>query len=195
MNRMYLIAKLALTVLGIYLLIWLLDSMKFSVLSSIRIQLEHGSGNKDRILLVFFTCAIPVSIVYCLLFYNNGLAKWMSRSKQINDISVDYLWIVTVYRVTLFLCGTLFLFNSVHFLTRATIFTIYCPKIIVDMIIYKYVDSIFRMPVDEWIGIFLNVCRAALGIYLILGAPYLVSRQLKSLAVDSKPEDLEASTQ
>jgi len=72
---------------------------------------------------------------------------------------------------------------------------IYCPKIIVDMIIYKYVDSIFRMPVDEWIGIFLDVCLAALGIYLILGAPYLVRRQLKSMAVDSKPEDLEASTQ
>lgn len=195
MNRMYLIAKLALTVLGICLLIWLLDSLRFSVLSSIRIQLDDESGSRDRILLVFFACAIPFSIVYCLLFYNDGLAKWMSRSKQINDSSVDYLWIVTVYRVTLFLCGTLFLFNSVHFLLRAIIFTIYCPKIIVDMIIYNYVDSVFRMPVDEWIGLFFKLCRAALVIYLILGAPYLVCRQLKSLAVDSKPEDLEASTQ
>jgi len=93
MNRMYLIAKLALTVLGIYLLIWLLDSLRFSVLSSIKIQLVHENGNKDRILLVLFAFAIPFSIVYCLLLYNDGLAKWMSRSKQINDSSVDYLWI------------------------------------------------------------------------------------------------------
>jgi len=62
------------------------------------------------------------------------------------------------------------------------------PKIIVSMIVYKYVDGVFYMPGRDWIQLIVNLARVILGIYLVLGAPRFVRWQMNKFYA-SAPAD------
>jgi hypothetical protein len=47
------------------------------------------------------------------------------------------------------------------------------------MIVYKYVDKTFDMPLYAWLTIVAQFLEAALGIYLLFGAPRYVRWQIQ----------------
>jgi hypothetical protein len=166
---MYLMARLALTVLGVFIFIesvshfWLVGSPKdrwWPTLYVLGIIL----------LLSFLACR--------MLFWSDAWMERMIGAEDEDAHLASSMAAVGGFRVVLVLCGLLILAGRIEFLVRTVAFIVVAPKIIVSMIVYKYVDGVFYMPGRDWIRLIVNLARAALGIYLVLGAPRFVRWQM-----------------
>jgi len=179
MTRMYLMAKLALTMLGVFIFI---ESVSY---------FWFVGSPKDRwwptlyilgiiLLLSFLACRV--------LFWSDA---WMERVIGAEDEDAHVassMAAVGGFRVVLVLCGLLILGCRIEILVRAAAFIVVAPKIIISMIVYKYVDAVFYMPGRHWLRLIVNLARVAFGIYLVLGAPRFVRWQMDKYYLASSEE-------
>lgn len=193
MSKMYLIAKLALTILGVYVLVQFFNNLYILLRMCLRAQ--PSAGYAEAIVAFVIGCSFPCIFAYYLLFKSDKLAKKIVGSGYENGGAVDNIWIVAGFRAVFFLCGALIISGSINFIINAVAFAIYCPKIIVDMIVYKYIDEVFSMPFETWLRLFVRSCKAALGIYLLLGAPRFLRRQIKKIDMNLRGLNIKPQTQ
>jgi len=169
MSRMHLIAKLALTALGLLVLV---ESLRY-----LRFVGAVGPASVPSLcsLGVFLLLSVLASR---LLFWSEA---WVNRMVGTGDEDVRPVSRVSVvggFRVVLLFCGLLVLAGRIEILIRAAAFVTVAPRIIVNMIVYKYIDEVFYMPVSSWARLIADLSGAALGIYLVLGAPRFVRWQM-----------------
>jgi hypothetical protein len=190
MTKMYLLAKLTLTILGIFIL---LDFLSYLELPS-RLTKGYSDAVVGPLLVTVVSLAPLCILAYYLLFKSDNLARKMVGSTNEDSSDVSRIWVVTGFRLTMFLCGVLIISGSIEFLVRVAGFVIVGPRLIINMIFYKYIDTAFRLGFREWLRLFVDVCRAVLGIYLVLGAPRFVRWQIRNLETCSRPKNVENQT-
>ncbi|MHC4648813.1 MAG: hypothetical protein ACYTBJ_25430 [Planctomycetota bacterium] len=179
MTKMHLIAKIMLVVVGIHLLVQLLNSVHVLLISSTGPHVSLGSWPAMLVFLMFV--AVSCSIVYYLLFRQDKLVRKVAGIADEDTGFVAPVWVSGGFRLTLVLCGILIIAGSIEFLINAGAFVIHGPRLIIEMIIYKYIDESFTMPLYAWIGLFAKLLKTLLGIYLLLGAPQYVQWQINRL--------------
>jgi len=169
MSRMHLIAKLALTALGLLVLV---ESLRY-------LRFVGAVGPASVPSLCSLGVFLLLSVLACrLLFWSEA---WVNRMVGTGDEDVRQVSRVSVvggFRVVLLFCGLLVLSGTIELLIRAAAFIVVAPKIIVNMIINKCVDGVFYMPAQSWLRLIVDLAEAALGIYLVLGAPRFVRWQM-----------------
>ncbi len=169
MTRGLLFAKCMLTALGIFVLNQGLQCLHIP--SDI-----HMSGWAWSVSLI-------VVIVFCgyLIFkfaFDN--AEWARRLAGNSEGPViSDKWIAAGFRLILVFSGLLILVLETRFIARSIAFLIVAPKLIVEMVVYRYVDEAFVMSITEWLKLFAKLCTNALGIYLVIGAPHYIRCQMK----------------
>jgi hypothetical protein len=169
MTKMHLLSKLALTVLGVLVLV---ESLRY-----IRLVGTVGPG------LVPSLCSLGIflllSVLACrLLFWCDAWVERMIGPADQDAPPVSRIRAVGGFRVVLLFCGLLVLADRIEILIRAVAFITVAPRIIVNMIVYRHIDKVFYMPVSSWARLIADLCGAALGIYLVLGAPRFVRWQM-----------------
>lgn len=185
MTKMHLIARIMLTILGIHLLVQLFDSLHVLLISSMGPQFPWGSTPGLLVFLIF--PLIACSIVHYLLFRPEKLVrKMVGPTDNITD-STDPIWIAAGFRLVLVFCGILITSRNIEFLVDSVVFLVYGPKLIVEMIVYKYIDKTFDMPLYAWLTIVAKLLKGALGIYLLLGAPQYVRWQMDKFDTHAGP--------
>jgi hypothetical protein len=190
MTKMHLLAKLALTTLGIFILLGFLTYVEFSS----RLAMEYPDDVIITLLVIIVSFAPLCILAYYLLFKSDNLARKMVGSTNKDTSDVSRIWVVAGFRLTMFFCGAIIISSSMEFLVRVAGFVIVGPRLIINMILYKYIDTAFRLGFREWLRLFVDVCRAALGIYLISGAPRFVQWQIRKLDTCSQPKNVENQT-
>jgi len=190
MTKMHLFAKLVLTTLGIFIL---LDFLSYLELPS-RLTKGYSDAVVGPLLVTAGSLAPLCILAYYLLFKSDSLARKMVGLTNEDTSDVSRIWVVAGFRLTLFFCGVIIISGSVEFLVRVAGFVIVGPGLIVNMILYKYIDTTFRLGFREWLRLFVDVCRAVLGIYLVLGAPHFVRWQIRKLDTCSQPKNVENQT-
>jgi len=169
MSRMHLIARLVLTALGVYTLV---------------LGLNYG-GLVGRVgpgwaggLSCLGICLLFSVIASRLLLCPDAWVGRMVGPDDESELPVSHIHVLAGLRVVLLFCGLIVLAAHIGFLLRAGAFLAVGPKIIVNMIVYEYIDKHFYMPVSFWARLITDLCEAALGIYLVLGAPRFVRWQI-----------------
>ena len=170
MTKMHLIARLALTALGVLVLV---ESMRY-------IQLAGAMGPGWAPSLFSLGIFLLLSFLACrFLFWSDAWVERMIGAADEEDAPpVSRIWAVGGFRVVLVFCGLVILSGRIEILIRAVAFIVVAPKIIVNMIVSKSVDKVFYMPGWSWVRLIVDLAKAALGIYLILGAPRFVRWQM-----------------
>ena len=193
MTKMHLLARFVLTVLGIFVIVALLDSI--NVLAKTHFGSPSSGVTAPKLVLLGVLSCVGCMLTYYFLFNSDSLVAKMVGPISEERLAVELIWIIAGFRLVFFLCGLLIMRDSIWFLIRAGVFLITSPKVLVDMIVYKYVDEIFRLDFYEWLQLFVKACKAALGIYLILGAPHFVHRQIRKLESYPPSRNVENQTQ
>ena len=168
MTKTQLIAKLALTMLGVFIFV---ESVSYFWLV----------GPKDRwwSILYVFGIFLLLSFLTCrILFWSDAWMQRMIGAEDEDTHLASSMAAVGGFRVVLVLCGLLILGCRIEILVRAAAFIVVAPKIIVSMIVHKYVDDVFYMPGRHWLRLIVNLAEVAFGIYLVLGAPRFVRWQM-----------------
>jgi len=170
MTKMQLIARLALTALGVLVLV---ESLRY-------IQLVGTMGPGWAPSLFCLGIFLLLSFLACrFLFWSDAwVVRMIGAADEEDAPPVSRIRAVGGFRVVLLFCGLLALSGRIEFLIRAAAFIAVAPKIIVNMIVYKCVDKVFYMPVSSWVRLIGNLYRASLGIYLVLGATRFVRWQM-----------------
>lgn len=166
---MHLIAKLALTVLGVLILF---ESLRYILIVG---TMWAGWGPNLCSLGVFLLLSV---LVWRMLFWSDAWVERMIGPGDEDAPPVSSIRAVGGFRVVLLFCGLLVLAGRIEILIRAVAFIAVAPKMIVNMIVYKHIDEVFYMPVRSWIRLIVSIAKAALGIYLVLGAPRFVRWQM-----------------
>jgi hypothetical protein len=178
MTKFHLIAKVTLNILGIYSLYLCLSQFGY---------LAFYPGQTGTLVWVVKTLiATTVLVILLAVFYNvffvrNGWILRMVGEVQGCEQPVSDKQILAGLRLGLVFCGVLIIVYNADFITKVPMFLIYGPKILVDMIVYKYVDNMFNISIYAYLRGFTAICKLALGIYLAFGAPHFVKWQMKKL--------------
>ncbi|HUT31689.1 MAG TPA: hypothetical protein VMX13_18015 [Sedimentisphaerales bacterium] len=192
MTKMHLIARIMLTVLGIYLLVQLFDSLHVLLITNMGPQFSRGSTPGLLVFLIY--PVIACSIVHYLLFRPDKLVRKMVGTTDDIPDCVDSIWIAAGFRLVLVFCGILITSRNIEFLVNSVAFLVYGPKLIVEMIVYKYIDKTFDMPLYAWLTIVAKLLKGALGIYLLLGAPQYLQWQIDKFDTHAGPVNLGTQT-
>jgi len=172
MTKMHLMAKLTLTILGIFVLVEFLNNLNIGASMSFRRGLSEVTAT--GIIALLIASAVPCVLAYHLLFNSDRWATKIVGSTSENVGALNRLWIVSGFRLPLFLCGLLIISGSTQFIIDTLHFVICMPALILDLVVFKIPNEIFYMPFYRWVQILIKICKAVLGIYLILGAPQFV---------------------
>lgn len=169
MTKMHLLAKLALTALGVLVLV---ESLRY-------IQFVGTMGPGWVPNLFSLGISLLLSFLACrFLFWSDAWVERMIGPADEDMPPVSRIRAVGGFRIVLAFCGLLVLSGTIELLIRAAAFIVVAPKIIVNMIINKCVDGVFYMPAWSWLRLIVDLAEAALGIYLVLGAPRFVRWQM-----------------
>ncbi len=171
MTKMQLIAKLVLTLLGLFLLAQFLENAHLIV-----VHVFSGHNAMHPVLGVFLValyCSVSCLLLWCLLFENKWAQKMIGPTYAGRE-SLDVTWVAAGFRLVFFFCGAMMIPGSVSFLLKAAEFAFTGPRVVIHMIIYRYVDRVFLKEWDEWLHLVLNVVRTLLAVYMVLGAPHYV---------------------
>ena len=169
MTRGILIARCMLTALGVYVLNY--GFRHLNVLGGMRLS---GWARGVSLIIVVVSCGY---LFFKLSFNNAGWAKRVVG--RVEGPAVSQQWIAAGFRLAMVFCGLLILRREAGFIAKAAVFVVVGPQLLVRMIVYRYVDEAFLMSVMEWMRLLADVCRVALGVYLVLGAPHYVRWQMK----------------
>lgn len=180
-TRFHLIAKIIFNILGVYSLILCLTL--FADQSYIpRVYGDSGFVyllGGMRTIIIFKVILLFVS--FNIFFLRN---KWILKmagpsgqdGKPIGDVSI-----LAGLRLSFVFCGLVIIAYNMDYIVQAVVCVVTSPKILVDMLIYKYVHRMFDISFNAYLLHFVRSCIIALGIYLIIGAPRFVNWQIKKL--------------
>ncbi len=173
MTKYHLIARATINIVGIWFLVRLLDIFYFC----------YGPSSSSVNIYPFIVFALFIGllllITFYILFYTDTWVEKITGFVGEKKPAVSDVWIAAFLRVGFFLCGLLIASSSMVFIVDVVSFLVRGPRIIINMIVYRYVDSIFYQSLGIYIFKFSRLLKAAFGIYLLFGAPSLVKLQIR----------------
>jgi hypothetical protein len=180
-TKFHLIAKVIFNILGIYFLHQYLNLFGYFAY-----QIGHAVYLETSALaakpLIAAAVLIILLVVFCNVFIiRNGWILRLAGPVREDERQVTDRQILTGLRLGFVFCGVLIIVYNATFIADALPFLIHGPKILVDMIVYKYIHDMFNIPFYVYLRGFARICKLALGIYLAFGAPHFVKWQMKKL--------------
>jgi len=174
MTRMQVLAKTALTVLGIYAIVTLWNSYPGGFMY------RHEQPAVVPEILSLSTFAVLAALaVYFMIFNNTALSKRIAGPGEILDPRSQAIWLAKSLRVGLALAGLMLLPRSIPTMVKIPkIFFLIRPAVN-DIIISRSVPKILRLSRSEWFRNIYGCLRAILALYLIYGAPHFIRWQVK----------------
>jgi len=183
MTRPHLIAKLILAAMGVYLLMHFLGGVSSAV---VRLELKCPPETftaKMLVIVVEAVIALAASII--LLFRPDGLARMITGPDADQCEKVDVRWTIVALRITACFCGLLILYWRIAFLIVSVPAIINGPNILSYMTLEGQSS---RLSAQTLARILVEVTKWFFGVYLILGAPYYVRRQMRASAIKEQNE-------
>jgi len=181
MSRIHLIARLALVILGLFVLN---ESLRSPFLF-LKVSSREVAPAWSRIAGLTIFSIVCFGLVFELLFNADMWAAKMTGPPNGSDIEASHLWVVAGFRVVLCFCGLLILGANITFIVKAIAFVLTGPRLITEMVVHQYVDGKFVMGLGRWMELVASVAKVVLGAYLVYGAPQYVRWQLGEADVAS----------
>lgn len=178
MTRPHLIAKLILAAMGIRFLMESLGGIASSVVTLSQNYPQEIFAIRMSIIAAKSVITFVLSLI--LLFRSDGLVRMIAGPDTNECEKVSSRWIITGFRITACFCGLLIIYHRIKLLFY------YIPAIINGPNILSYMtlegqSSLLSTKTSA--GIIVETAKWIIAIYLILGAPYYVRRQMRTIAV------------
>jgi hypothetical protein len=173
MSKMQIIAKTALTVLGIYAIA--------ASLTYITLPLKIQSSATCTILMIAMFAVFLFYAIRVLIFDNNRLAQKISGPGE--NLTPDQLslWLTASLRIGLVLAGMILISSSIPTILKILAFPLYVGPFIEQLFVYKELPSLLDLTLNGWFNSISNILQALLAVYLLLGAPGFIQLQLNIL--------------
>jgi hypothetical protein len=183
MTRPHLIAKLILAAMGVYLLMHFLGGVSSDV---VPLELKCPPETfTARMLVIVVEAVIALVASLILLFRSDGLARMITGPDANQCEKADGRWTIAALRITACFCGLLILY------WRIALLIVNVPAIINGPNILSYMTlegQSSLLSAQTLARILVEVIKGIFAIYLILGAPHYVRRQMRAIAAKSRGE-------
>ncbi len=171
MTRMQLIARLVVTYLLMCVVSGFLDGVHILIHT-----IRSGSASlppMQTVLLTACLLAIWPVMFYALLCIAGPRMDALLR-RDGNSQKVHDKWVVGGHRLVLMYFGLRFITSEIDSLIAAARQLVTAPRVLIDMLLYRYVDDMFHLPWYEWLTLIRDAVTIAIGLYLLCGAPRFV---------------------
>ncbi len=138
----------------------------------------HIAGWAWAVSLVLFL-AVWAGLSVKLVFRNSGWAARIADPARGPQVSPK--WTAAGFRLVAVFSGLLILSLETEFIAKAVVFAVIAPKLLVNMVVFRYVDEIFLMSTAQWLHLAVDICTLVLAIYLAIGAPHYVRMQTRAV--------------
>jgi len=180
MSKMQIAAKGLLVLLGFKALSYF--SYDFFEMIPSRVFGEPDAYSTFALLSWMFLLLVGICILYFLVFNNNFLARRIAGKGTLPPLEEQRFWMTAGLRLTLVFIG-LFLIDDIVVMVVKIFFAI--NLFLKQGLIYGDGWKVLRVSIDECSRIALQLIKAALGIYLLLGARWFINWNLKKLEKES----------
>lgn len=190
MTKMQIIAKAALTAIGIYAIAVYLTYLP------IFLNTVNRHHNWRDITAWLFTVMISLFIVIAaisLIFKNDRFVRKMAGPAEELETSTARLWLIASLRISTMFCGLIMLTSAIPMIL-SVLYALsphnirrYITFILNSESFFSWLGS----PDYRWFAGLGNFLKALLSVYLILGCPYLIRWQLKHFSTQQPPANTE----
>ncbi|MGD0596973.1 MAG: hypothetical protein ABSA64_05560 [Sedimentisphaerales bacterium] len=178
MTRPHLIAKLIFAAMGVHFLMQPLGRIASSVIMLSQNCPPETFATKISIIAAESVITFVISLI--LLFWSDGLVRIIAGPDTDECAKVDECWVIAGLRLAACFCGLLIIYHRIELLFY------YIPAIINGPNILSYMTlegQSSLLSTKTSVGILVETAKWIFAIYLILGAPHYVRRQMRVLAV------------
>ncbi len=180
-TKFHLIAKMVFNILGIYSFIWCLNIfMNFTYFNN-----TLGSQDAFHVWIVKYATAVFIGfIVFIILKYFFLNDKWIIKIAGLPEEGEKPLSELSIFaglQLSFIFCGIIIIVYNLNFIIDFLFFLVNGPKILIEMVIYKFIHEMFKMPFESYFHIVVTLFKTIFGLYLVLGAKKIVNWQAKKL--------------
>ena len=179
MTRPHLIAKLIFAAIGIHFLMQCFGGIAEAVI------MLSQSIFTIRMSIIAAKSVIAFAVSLILLFRSDGLVRLIAGPDANECEKVDERWIIAGLRLVACFFGLLFLYHRIEFLFYYIFAFTTDPGILSHM---KFEGQPSNLSNKTLVIILMEITRWVITIYLILGAPHYVRRQIRVIAVKQNRE-------
>jgi uncharacterized membrane protein len=173
-TKMQIIAKAALTFLGISTLVNLCQNL--SILTS---TTQAQDTSTLRVILFFPVFIILlIAIVYLLIFKNDWLACKMAGTGEKLNPEIETLWLVGSLRMVAVSYGLILLSSSISTILNIVALPLHIRPLINEIFTFVTFPKSLIFTAAQWSSMIYNFLKALLAVYLLCGWPQFIRFQL-----------------
>ena len=176
MTKMQIIAKTALTALGIYATVITCRYLSFLIPST-----------QGGILPIAGFSIFTVVIISFFIFKNDSIARKMAGPGEKLNPETQAIWLVTSLRLGLVFCGLIILSTSIPAIVKILLIPVRIRPAVNEIFVFKKFPTSLVLSLRQWSTIIFDFGKVILAIYLLCGAPHFVRRQLKHSFAHNQP--------
>ena len=181
MSKMQIIAKAALTFLGISAIVNLCQNL--SILTSTT-QAQDTSTLRVILFLPVFII-LPIAIAYLLIFKNDWLACKMAGAGEKLNSKSEALWLAGSLRMVAIFYGLILLSTSIPTILNIVVSPLYTRPLINEIFTFKTFPKSLIFTPYQWSYMIYNFLKAILAVYLLYGWPQFIRFQLNIRKTES----------
>ncbi len=181
---MQIIAKTALSILGLHVAVVLYSNLETTVG-----MLFYRIHNPPPLISITYLCVFALLVLLLIVYFvfrNNGLAVCISGSGEHLPLEQQRKWLIISLRLALFFYGFALLSDTVGTIIRF-LFTVMSSEV-GDWLTYvlnsRSLPPALDLVASRWCGIIVNATKACLACYFIFGAPHFIRWQLKHSVIE-----------
>lgn len=176
MAKMHIIAKAALTFLGIYGIVTTCRYLSFLIPSP-----------EGRILPIIGFSIFAAAIAFFFIFKNNSLTHKLAGPGEILNPGTQTIWLITSLRLVLVFCGLIIFSTSITTIIKILLTPVYIRPMVNEIFVLKRFPTSLELSLRQWSDLIFDLGKAGLAIYLLYGAPHFVRWQLKYSFSNNQP--------
>jgi len=171
MTRPHLIARLIFAAIGIDFLLHAISSI-ISVAATLNLNYSREVISL-KIFFIILKLLFAFALSLILLFRSDWLIRIVAGTNNDQCEKVSSRWIIAGFRMTACLCGLLIIYRRIDLLPYYTH--------AISTVVPESQSSLFSNKTS--VGIFVEIIKWIIAIYLIFGAPHYVRQQMRTIAV------------
>jgi len=181
MTKMQIIAKAALTFLGISATVNLCHYL--SMLTS----LVQNTSALRLILFLFVFIIVLIAIIYLLIFKNDRLALKMAGPDEVPNTESEALWLAASLRLVAIFYGLILLSTSIPTILNILVSPLHIRPLINEIFAFRTFPKSLILTTSQWSTMIYNFLKAILAVYLLYGWPQFIRFQLNICKTKSPP--------
>ena len=178
MSRTQAVARICVTILGIHVLKTVLDHLAIS---------SRYPPTGDVLNWTLYPVVMGVTGFVLLIYYDQHVSK-IGGPDRVHEGIISSQSFAAMLRIVFFFCGLVILKNAMSTMVSAAGLIITSPRTITEIVLSKELPAFFPGRLNQWLGLLGELLRMLLGIYLVLGAPWIVCREIQFFQGAGGPE-------